>query len=92
MADHTHTWKEDKTRTHGRPPRFYAICKECRVRTQAVMRYGFIHPFNTHKPTDPKLKSKVYSIRLIPAAVKSVNSGVAQIVVKDNCLRLQYKS
>lgn len=56
------------------------------------MKFGYIHVFNTHKPSNPDLVRSVYSIRLNKAEIKSLNEGKSRIVVTDNRLRLQYKS
>ncbi len=63
---HKHNWREDKTRTHGRPPRFFAICA-CNKKAQAVWKETkdgtlYIHAFWTKVSTGHALKN--YSIRL----------------------------
>jgi hypothetical protein len=88
--EHTHNWKRDPNRKHKRPPRFFVICN-CGARSQAVMRYGFLHPFNTHKESIPEFVKKPYSIRLNSLDVAALKNGRAVLVVSDHRLRLQYK-
>jgi hypothetical protein len=87
---HQHQWKRDTKRTHHRPPRFFVIC-ECGAKSQAVMKYGYIHVFNTHKPSNPEIVKQVYSIRLNQYDVTAIHNEQAEIKIHDNRLRLQYK-
>lgn len=88
---HKHTWRPDPTRTHKRPPRFFAVC-ECGARSQAIMRGRYIHVFNTHKVSVPELVKRPYSIRLSRADIQALHSGKLEIVFIDKSLRLQVKS
>ena len=48
MTDaHTHHWKIDTSRTHGRPGRYFVICTGCPETAQATIQHGFFNVFET---------------------------------------------
>lgn len=81
---HTHIWKRDRTRTHGRPPRFFVRC-ECGATGQAVIRSGFTHVFQTSivrlAPDDVK---RVRSFRASNNEMRLLELGRLRLTVIDN--------
>ena len=61
---HTHKWIRDKTRKHGRPPRFFVICEDCQEKAQAVIAGGYLKVFTTSISRGGK--SRMHMVRLSP--------------------------